>query len=280
MALATVLEFTDPACPFAWSAEPQRRRVQWLYGDALDWHVRMVGLAATREVYAEKGFTPELQQRGSQSLRERYGMPIDDTLRPAVAATLPACRAVVAARLRAPEREGALLRALRVRSFGGEQLDEQATLDGAAQDVGLDPAELRAWCERPDVEHALAEDMAAARRPLPAALVLQHKLAREDDGWRYTCPSLELTAGATTVVAPGFQPLESLEVALANLLPDVARREDPTSVEEVLRWAGGEPLATKELAVVCGLPEDEVREQAALVAEAHLLGQSELWRLR
>jgi predicted DsbA family dithiol-disulfide isomerase len=21
--------FTDPACPFAWSAEPDRRRIQW-----------------------------------------------------------------------------------------------------------------------------------------------------------------------------------------------------------------------------------------------------------
>ena len=29
--------FTDPACPFAFSAEPARRRLRWHYGDQLRW---------------------------------------------------------------------------------------------------------------------------------------------------------------------------------------------------------------------------------------------------
>jgi hypothetical protein len=37
--------FTDPACPFAFSHEPVRWRLRWLYGDALDWRPRMIGLA-------------------------------------------------------------------------------------------------------------------------------------------------------------------------------------------------------------------------------------------
>ena len=28
--------FTDPACPFAFSAEPVRRQLQWHYGDQLE----------------------------------------------------------------------------------------------------------------------------------------------------------------------------------------------------------------------------------------------------
>jgi hypothetical protein len=39
------------------------------------------------------------------------------------------------------------------------------------------------------------------------------------------------------------QPLESYEVAIANLLPDAERRSDPTGVEAVLAWAD-EPLPT------------------------------------
>ena len=38
-------EFTDPGCPWAYSAEPFRRRLSWLYGECLEWRVRMVGLA-------------------------------------------------------------------------------------------------------------------------------------------------------------------------------------------------------------------------------------------
>jgi predicted DsbA family dithiol-disulfide isomerase len=62
MTSITITHYTDPGCPFAWSAEPARRRLQWLYGDQLEWRLRM-------------------------------------------AATLPACRAVVAVRRHAPEQE-------------------------------------------------------------------------------------------------------------------------------------------------------------------------------
>ena len=41
MAELTITEYTDPGCPFAWSAEPTRWRLQWLYGDQLEWVVRL-----------------------------------------------------------------------------------------------------------------------------------------------------------------------------------------------------------------------------------------------
>ena len=36
--------FTDPACPFAFSAEPVRRRLRRHYGGGLVWTVRMIVL--------------------------------------------------------------------------------------------------------------------------------------------------------------------------------------------------------------------------------------------
>ena len=39
--------YTDPACPFAFSAEPARLRLRWHYGDGLRWRLTMIVL--TRE---------------------------------------------------------------------------------------------------------------------------------------------------------------------------------------------------------------------------------------
>jgi protein-disulfide isomerase len=43
-AKVTVTEFTDPACPVAFSAEPVRRRLQWVFGGQLVWRRVMVVL--------------------------------------------------------------------------------------------------------------------------------------------------------------------------------------------------------------------------------------------
>ena len=53
-----ISEYTDPGCPWAWSAEPFRRRLAWLYGDSIEWRERMVVLSEAPEDYEEKGFTP------------------------------------------------------------------------------------------------------------------------------------------------------------------------------------------------------------------------------
>ena len=39
-----IRHFTDPGCPFAFSAERQRLRLEWLYADQLEWSTHMVVL--------------------------------------------------------------------------------------------------------------------------------------------------------------------------------------------------------------------------------------------
>src|SRR6476620_5776476 len=139
-------EYTDPGCPWAWSAEPFRLRMAWLYGDALEWRLHMVGLSSSPEEYLEKGFTPEKMASSMATIASEHHMPIATHERPRMAATLPACRAVVAARVHGGERcARALLRTLRLRHFGGELLDEPATIDGAVRDAGLDAEQVRGW---------------------------------------------------------------------------------------------------------------------------------------
>ena len=276
-----ITEFTDPGCPWAFSAEPSRLRLSWLYGDHLDWRVRMVGLSESPQEALDKGFTPEVQAGAFAKIATDHGMPIDAAVRPRVAATLPACRAVVAARLHAPEQMRALLRALRLRHFGGELLDAPETIDGAAVDAGIDPGALARWTTGDDVQAALDEDLAAARRPTPAARVLDDRLADWPGGRRYTCPSYELVRATDglQVSAPGFQPFAVYDVATANLMPGVERRPDPESVAEVLMWAGT-ALATKEVAVVCDIAVADARERLGRVAVQRRVGDDGFWSLR
>ena len=280
MAEVCITEFTDAACPWAYSAEPFRRRLSWLYGDRLEWKTRMVGLAASPEEYEQRGFTTAKQAASLARIAHEHGMPIDTRERPRMAATIPACRAVVAARLHAPEAERPLLRRLRVRCFSGQLLDEPATIAAAATDAGLDPAELEGWCAGDDVAAALAEDMAIARQPMPAARVLDSKLANWSGGRRYTCPSYEIsrTADGVRIAVPGFQPFAAYDVVTANLVPGLDRREPPSTVEEVLDWTGT-PLATKEVAVVCDIGFAEARERLGRVAVEQHFGADGLWSL-
>ena len=275
-----ITEYTDPGCPWAYSAEPFRRRLLWLYGQCLEWQSRMVVLAESAEDYAERGFTPERQAAAYAAIAGEHGMPIDTRVRPRLAATAPACRAVVATRLHAPERTAILLRRLRIRNFSGELLDDPATIAAAARDAGLDPSQLERWSATAAVENALAEDMAMARRPMPAARVLDHKLANWSGGRRYTCPSYEIVrlADGVRIAVPGFQPFAVYDVILANLVPDLERRAAPESVEEVLRFTGT-PLASKEVAVVCDIDLPRAREALGRVAVEQHVGFDGLWTL-
>ena len=275
-----ITEFTDPGCPWAYSAEPFRRRLDWLYGERLEWRLCLVGLSESPEDYLEKGFTPEKQAQAFGKIAKEHGMPIDTATRSRMSATVPACRAIVAARLNAPERERALLRRLRVRHFSGELLDEPDTVHAAALDAGLDPAELEEWCGSEDVEKTLREDMEAAREPMPAARVLDDKLANWSGGRRYTCPSYEVmrSSDGVRIAVPGFQPFSVYDVVLANLVPDVGRRDPAGAAEEVLEWTGT-PLATKEVAVVRDIPFEAAREELGHVAEECHVGFDGFWSL-
>lgn len=275
-----ITEYTDPGCPWAFSAEPFRRRIDWLYGDHVEWVSRMVVLSHSPEDYLEKGFTPEKMARALASIARDHGMPIDTSERPRMTATAPACRAVVAARLHSPDKAADLLRNLRLRHFEGDLFDEPAVIAHAATDSGLDPGEVEGWAAESETEDAMREDVAAAREPMAAARVLDDRLADWSGGRRDTCPSYEFgrEADGVRIVAPGFQPFPVYDVILANLLPGVTRREAPRDVREVLEWAGS-PLATKEVAVVCGMELAQAREELGRVADERHVGSDGFWTL-
>ena len=280
MSEVRITEFTDPGCPWAYSAEPARRRLDWLYGEGLEWRINVVGLAETRSEQEEKGFTPETMSESLKRISSEHGMPIDTREREAVSATVAACRAVVAARLNAPDREWQLLRCLRVDYFAGGLLDDPELIRDAARTAGVDPADLERWMAEDETERVLRDDLARAREPMPAARALDHKLANWSGGQRYTCPSYEIErlADGVKISVPGFQPFAAYDVVLANLLPGLERRDPPDDARHGLEWAGT-PLASQEVATVMDISRPEAREALGRVAEERHVGADGFWTL-
>ena len=274
----TITEYTDPACPWAFSAEPFRLRLDWIYGDAIEWKHVMVVLSEDPADYEKKGLDAEMLAKGAGKIAQAHGMPIDSSVPERLQASLPACRAVVAARLNAPEAELALLRNLRVRNFSDQLLDAPETIAAAARDAGISEDDLGRWAEDDRVEEALRADMHAARHPGEAALALDARLADWEGGRRYTCPSYEFErhSDSARASAPGFQPFAVSDVAMANLLPHAERRATPDDVSEVLAWAGV-PLATREVAEICEIDDRDAREKLSRVATEHPVGADGYW---
>src|SRR3712207_5700801 len=105
--MVRVTHFSDPGCPFAYSALPSLTALRWRYGDQLAWRHVMIGLAESGEQYERRGYTP---QRMSESQRpfHRHGMPFAGGPKPRMAGTSRACRLVIAVRRTAPEAEWAI----------------------------------------------------------------------------------------------------------------------------------------------------------------------------
>jgi len=253
--------YTDPGCPFGFSAQRQETQLLWHYGEDIDVLRRMIVLSEKTSSFEDLGLSREMVAGNAKRLRASYGMPMLTEPADRLAATIQACRVYVGARLHEPARADLLLRALRRRAFAeGRPLDERDTIHAAGGDAGIAADTLDAWSADELVERALREDMAATRAPLPEALALAHRLSRSAGGLRYSTASAVFERGDRRVVMPGFQPFAVYEVAIANAGPEIARRPPPETVDEILSWAPY-PLATAEVAELRGIAIDQARDE-------------------
>ncbi len=255
----SVTIYTDPGCPFGFNAQRQEAQLLWHYGHALDVTRRMIVLSEQSATYEEAGFSREMIAANSARLRELYGMPMLTEPSDRLAATRDACRAYVGARMHDRDRADVLLRALRRRSFSeGQHLDEPDTIHGAGNEAGIAADAIDAWLTDDEVDAQLRRDMADTRDPLPEARALSHRLSARDGQSRYSTASAVFQHGDNRLVMPGFQPFAVYEVAMANVAPDVERRDPPGGVEQILEWATY-PLATAEIAELRGIAIEDAR---------------------
>jgi protein-disulfide isomerase-like protein with CxxC motif len=285
-----VTHFTDPGCPWAYSASPAHTTLRWRYGDQLRWTLVMIGLTEEAAQYAARGYTPTRSALGRERFR-RFGMPFQITPKPRLSATSPGCRAIVATRLSAPELEDAALRALQFAQFTTTgTLDDPGMLRSALAGVdGLDADAVVDRIDDPDVVEAYEADRAAARTAGGSPTEFQGRAANTDGAVRYTAPSLVFEApDGRRLEAGGFQPLEAYDVVIANLDPGLERRapaEDPIEVLSAFSY----PLTTAEVAAVMAehLAAPDLRATEAALIEAtgdgrvsrQPVGDGSLWSL-
>jgi 2-hydroxychromene-2-carboxylate isomerase len=284
-----VTHFSDPGCPWAWSAGPALATLQWRYGGQLEWRHVMIGLTETAAQYERRGYTGEGMALGYRSFRRR-GMPFATEPRARPHATWPMCRVVVAARLLAPEREWSVYRALQLAQFTTTlTLDEPAGLiDALAWVPGVDGAALVAAAGEPATEDAFRADVELARAAAGGPTDFQGKSATTPEGEvRFTAPSLVFETGdGRRLEAGGFQSIEAYDVCVANLDPGLERRPAATSADEVLA-AFPDGLTTAEVAAVMAAPlnapdlgaaEDRLISAVASGAVVrHAFGNDALW---
>ena len=187
----TVRHFSDPGCPWAYSASPALATLRWRYGAQLDWKLTLIGLTERSQQYVDRGYTPQRQARGYRNFRQ-YGMPFQTQPKHHVAATSRACRAVVAARMEDPALGDAAFRALQLMQFTTPLvLDEDGDLaTGLRRVSGLDAQAIVARIDDPDVVEAYEADRALARTAAGSPTEFQGKSAATDGPVRYTAPSL------------------------------------------------------------------------------------------
>jgi predicted DsbA family dithiol-disulfide isomerase len=280
--------YSDPACPWAYSESPALRVIEWRYGDQLDWKLTVIGLTEDASQYVKRGYTPLRGALGQLHFR-RYGMPFSPAPKPRVSATARACRAIVAARLANPGSEWRVFRALQLANFNTSLVleDDDGLRDVIATVPGLDADGIVGAIDSPEVTEAYTSDREDSRSAEGSAAELQGKTAASDGPVRFTAPSIVFRSNGTALVAGGFQPVEAYDVLIANLDPNLARREPPETPEPLLECFE-DGLTTQEVALLMTHSNDAPDRRAAetalleLVADGRAtrepVGDDALWR--
>ena len=179
-------EFTDPACPWAYSAEPFRHRLDWLYEGYIEWQpadgrARRHARLTTRRRASPRRSSPAPTRRSPRDHR----MPIDTRPRPYVAGSRAACKAVVAARVHAGARHlPAVAQGPPDRATSRARCSITIRPSSAPRPrVGIGD-EIAGWLADPAVEEELERDATDARaaepggaRPRPQARQLVRRPA-------------------------------------------------------------------------------------------------------
>jgi 2-hydroxychromene-2-carboxylate isomerase len=281
--------YTDAACPWAYSASPALRVLEWRFRDQLEWRLVMIGLREDATGLVERGYTPGRSVLGWMRFRQRYGMPFRLVPKERLAGTGRGCRAVVAARLREPGSEWRVLRALQLANFTTPLLldDDQLIREALRRLPGLDADAIVDSLDDEDVTVAYEQDKAETRSAAGTAAEAQDKTSTSDGPVRYTAPSVVFEQNGRRLVAGGWQPVLAYDVVLANLDPSLERTPPPDDPEPLLAFFP-DGLTTVEVAALLAdgpdpAPDLEAAERmlVELVADGRAvrepIGDGALW---
>jgi protein-disulfide isomerase-like protein with CxxC motif len=282
--------YTDAGCPWAYSANPALRVLEWRFGEQLFWRLVMIGLREEASESAVRTYDPERALARWRVFEERYGMPFLTEPKARASGTGRGCRAVVAASILEPGSEWAVFRVLQLANFTSPlYLDDAESIRACLQAVpGVDADTIVERIDDADVVAEYERQRAEARSAAGTPAEAQSKTATSDGGVRFTAPSIVFRSDDKAAYAGGWQPLLAYDTVLANVAPELERAPAPDSPEPLFElFPGG--LTTAEVAQLLAYGSDPVpdRERAeemlsALTAAGEIsrvpLGSDALWR--
>jgi protein-disulfide isomerase-like protein with CxxC motif len=281
--------YTDAGCPWAYSASPALRVLEWRFRNQLSWRLVMIGLREEANEGAVRTYDRERALARYRVFEARYGMPFGLTAKDRPAGTGRGCRAVIAAALLEPGSEWRVFRVLQLANFTTSlYLDDADSIGEALRDVpGVDVDGIVARIDDEEVVAEYRRQRAEAQSAAGTPAEAQGKTATSDGAVRFTAPSVVFRAGERSGIAGGWQPLLSYDTVVANLDPALARVPPPGSASELLDFFP-DGLTTAEVALLLADGPDPVpnREEAEtalseLVAQGQAtraaLGSDALW---
>ena len=236
----TVVEYTDPACPWAWGSEPKLRRLRAVLDE---WPVA-VGWRRVFGILFDEGEPPAPDPRAEAAwyltelteISGHTGAPVPARLEWVSATSWPASLAAKAAEQQGPQVAEAVLNRLRETTFvDGTPADTPERVLAAVRGVdGVDVDALAAAAAGTGVLEAVRADWAETRAPCAEVMSISEsgrhsgraKPLGEDpaDGFRYALPTLVFAGSGGRAVVPGWRPLEHyLDAARAAVGPELSR---------------------------------------------------------
>jgi protein-disulfide isomerase-like protein with CxxC motif len=282
--------FTDAGCPWAYSANPALRVLEWRFRDQLSWRLVMIGLREEASDAAIRTYDPDRARDRWRVFEARYGMPFALEPKARAAGTGRGCRAVVAAGLLDPGSEWQVFRELQIANFTGSvYLDDVESIRQALSSLeGVDADRTAGSIDDPEVLAEYERQRAQARSAVGTPSEVQDKTTVSDGAVRYTAPSVIFRHGEEIAYAGGWQPLLAYDTVLANFAPELERVPAPESPEPLLDFFPG-GLTTAEVALLLAVGSDPVPDREAteerlsgLVGEGRAtrvaVGSDAVWR--
>ena len=244
--------YTDPHNVWCWGCEPMMRRLEIVYPDRVEVHLRMGGLfedfSPVREQWARMsgGRWTASVEAFFDAVANQHRMPMDAPRMLGSVddfdSTWPACIAAKAAEARGRDPGRQYLRALREAwCLDGRGIHRRSVQIEVAREVGLDTQAFSEALGDGSAERAFREDREVCEREKVTGF-----------------PTFEIRLGDVKARIDGWQPWEVFEDVLRQVDPGIAPKPVPVaeaSVAEILRRYGR--CATREVSAILGTPDDD-----------------------
>jgi predicted DsbA family dithiol-disulfide isomerase len=258
---------TDPACVWSWATEPQRRRLEWEFGDRIAWRPVMGGMARTLEPADHVELMVEWLEVSAET-----GMPTDPLIwgRNPLSSSYPSCLAVKAAAEQGPEAAMRYLRRLREGiMLGGRRLDHTEALVAEAGPAGLDRERFEIDLRSHAVVEAFGADLEEVRDPSEEARAAG-QVRESVGGERVGFPAVVFNGeGAAQEAVYGPAPYERLRSA-ATVVGAAPVTEERPDVSAAIERFGR--VTTRELEELTGI--------SRIPLEAQMWGLARDWKLK